>query len=76
MENLLLVRFRGNVPDKDTRGSLHSHNFKKVDELVHQEPRFVENSIFDQWDRLGRRLPFETTASFRSADSLGVSFSS
>jgi hypothetical protein len=34
LENLLLVRSRANVPDKGTRGSLHSHNFKKVDESV------------------------------------------
>jgi hypothetical protein len=34
LENLLLVRSRANVPDKDTRGSLHSHNFKKVDKSV------------------------------------------
>jgi hypothetical protein len=34
LENLFLVRSRANVPDKGTRGSLHSHNFKKVDESV------------------------------------------
>ena len=34
LENLLLVRSRANVPDKDTRGSLHSHNFKKVHKSV------------------------------------------
>ena len=34
LENLLLVRSRANVPDKGTRGSLHSHNFKEVDKSV------------------------------------------
>jgi hypothetical protein len=34
LENLLLVRSRANVPDKGTRGSLHSHNFREVDKSV------------------------------------------
>ena len=32
--------------------------------------------MLGQWDRLGRRLPFETTGSLPRADSLGVSSSS
>jgi hypothetical protein len=45
---------------------------KRSEEVVRQEPRFVESSMFGQWDRLGRHLPFETTGSLPPANSLGV----
>jgi hypothetical protein len=45
---------------------------KRSGEVVREEPRIVESPIFRQRDRLGGRLPFETTGSLPRANSLGV----